>query len=607
MSEFENLQSLYRYLEDEALELISGPEISKLFHNLSKSGPGGLCKENVLLCEWEATAFDVHFEEGDARPADFGKRYDEGAHDYLKQRLAHAHNPVLRSRYSHVLWSIPETKHEEHARTAVESYLELARILGKKALDDPERRFGYHLLLAAGNAYSLAYQIKHRWEEVKSQTRDLVMGFDFASPASFNLRRGLIRLMLDPRKRLKREDFTGVAEVCWKVYQDVRSAGRTETAIEALELGEKVDNRLGTESHEWVTEKAACYEELMGAYRNTPNAFMYCQDALQFYKKAKRWEKVRELEQQYREIKTAMPVATFAEDIDLTEHIDYCKDLARELASRDSLRIIVFLMTVQDLLPRWSELQETVRTYRQETHLNDMLPRSLMDARGHEIQRFSEPNELEYFDILHHYKIHIEVDKLILLRAILEEGFRAGTLTEKSLLDFLREYTWLGMERVFVKPGGRKFHYRWLPLVAPAVHEFSDGMQRQLIGKPLSSDWVLCLDSLIPKLEGMVRELCDSYGITTFCVTSDSKGRKIFKEKDLNALLHEDELKAVVSEDDLFFLKFLLIEHGGYSLRHNIAHCLMLSPQNYLMEHAILAMLALLRLASYQLGDKKGL
>jgi hypothetical protein len=411
--------------------------------------------------------------------------------------------------------------------------------------------------------------------------------------------------MLNSKRKFMKDDFEGVAEVCWHMYQSMLGWKRVETAIEALELGEEVDRRLGSKTHDWISEKACCYEKLMSIYRNTPNELMHCQNALSMHKQAKRWDKVRELEQKYREIKATAPVATFTEEIDLTKHTQRCKQIAEELAEWEFEDIIAFLMKERDLLPTYAKLQAAVEVSRQERHIIDMLPTELMDSRGHVIQHFSTPDELEYFGILRHYEAHLELDKLVLLEEIIVAAFRAGRISGGMLLKFLETHTWLGTKRVFAQPGRQGIEYRWVDLLAPPLDQYFGSLERHVKGISQDSDWVLCVDSLTPKLEGLLREFCESHGITTFLTTTDSKGRQISREKDLNALLHEDDLKGLINQDDLTFFKFLLVEHAGYNLRNKIAHCLMVSPRSYSSDYAVLLIVAIVRLAKYPLGQSK--
>ena len=604
MSQFNELKSLYDYLENHALDHPFGSDIAKLFDDLKRDGTG-LSDDEALACDWEAAVFRVHFLEGDPKYLDSAKDFGQGFHHYLRDRLKETRNPLLNAYYSHVLWVIPNTKHEEYARTAVASYLELLRIFEKRTVDAPEGHFGFALLRAVGNAFSLAYQTNFRWDEVKREIRRLVIEFDSANAASFNLRRGLIRLMLNSKRKFMKEDFEGVAEVCWHMYQSMVGWKRVETAIEALELGKEVDNRLGSKTRDWIGEKAACCENLMRKYRNTPNELMHCQNALMTYKEAKQWDKVRELEKEYCQIKARAPVATFTEEIDLTEHVQRCKQIAGATAQWESEDIIDFLMKERKLLPEYASLQRAVEAGRAETHIIDMMPTELMDSRGHVIQHFSTPNELEYFEILRHYEAHLELDKLVLLGEIIVAAFRAGRISGEVLVKFLETHTWLGTKQVFAQPGRQGTEYRWVDLLVPSLDQYFGSLERHVTGISRDSDWVLCVDSLTPKLEGLLREFCESHDITTFLTTTDSKGRQISREKDLNALLHEDDLKGLINQDDLTFFKFLLVEHAGYNLRNKIAHCLMVSPRSYSRDYAILLIVAILRLAKYPLGQSK--
>ena len=56
---------------------------------------------------------------------------------------------------------------------------------------------------------------------------------------------------------------------------------------------------------------------------------------------------------------------------------------------------------------------------------------------------------------------------------------------------------------------------------------------------------------------------------------SDVKKDGIAREKLLSDFLDEEELKTKFSEDELMFLKFLLVEQAGFNLRHRVAHSLM--------------------------------
>jgi hypothetical protein len=87
-------------------------------------------------------------------------------------------------------------------------------------------------------------------------------------------------------------------------------------------------------------------------------------------------------------------------------------------------------------------------------------------------------------------------------------------------------------------------------------------------------NYILAIDSLTLKIEGILRDFCEFSDITTFSTRREKTGI-IVKEKDVNALLHDTKLKEILGNDNILLLRFLLIEKGGYNLRHNVAHSLM--------------------------------
>ena len=69
--------------------------------------------------------------------------------------------------------------------------------------------------------------------------------------------------------------------------------------------------------------------------------------------------------------------------------------------------------------------------------------------------------------------------------------------------------------------------------------------------------------------------------------------------------LYEEGVKKLFDEDDLLFLRYLLIEKAGLNLRNKVAHSLM-AIHDYNAGSMHLVMLALLRLAKYNFVAKVG-
>lgn len=179
---------------------------------------------------------------------------------------------------------------------------------------------------------------------------------------------------------------------------------------------------------------------------------------------------------------------------------------------------------------------------------------------------------------------------------IIMEAIKERKITFSILLEFLKKYSWYG-KTIEKKIQNQNVKHNWLSLIAPSLLEYFNQM-----GYFLSSgkypNLILCIDSLVLKIEGLIRDLCTYSGITTFYQTTDKQGREIYLEKDLNALLHDEKMIKLIGEDDLLLFKFVLVEKAGYNLRHKVAHSLMYSGE-YQINYANLLFLMLLRLGKF--------
>jgi hypothetical protein len=69
-------------------------------------------------------------------------------------------------------------------------------------------------------------------------------------------------------------------------------------------------------------------------------------------------------------------------------------------------------------------------------------------------------------------------------------------------------------------------------------------------------------------------------------------------------LLRDDEVKGILSADDLIFLQFLFVDKAGWNLRNKVAHTLMREVQEYGLGQMLLLLLAILRLAKNEYGPQ---
>jgi hypothetical protein len=261
------------------------------------------------------------------------------------------------------------------------------------------------------------------------------------------------------------------------------------------------------------------------------------------------------------------------------------------------------LMLDKSLLPKCTDIEKIIAEHDKIFIAHHISSPTVLDRNGHIAQHFTDDDEKKYYSILQQYQW-----QLLLQRRLINEIFltaiQKNKLSADILLDFLNKHSWFGKNLSKRLPNGETIPHNWLNLIAPALQEYFSQMFYCLLN-PITNtpNFILCIDSLTLKIEGLIRDMCQFSGVTTFYQVEDEKKRPVMREKDINRLLREEPIKQLFDEDDLLFFKFLLVEKAGYNLRHDVAHSLMLF-QEYHIDLMHLLILALLRIGKYDFVEK---
>jgi len=616
MENFNDFKPLYDHLEKNVVAYKDPHEIGNLFQKLRDLKHKENKSDEAEKAQWEVDFFSFVIKEGKLNPMFTGTndkgevvkyptldRFGDRTYKYLIERLDSTCNSLLKARYSHILWCSPK-KHAKYAKVALDSYLKVIKIYETKDKKEPQKHYGLEVLGVAQNGYSIASQIKYKVDKIKSELRRLVNTFNFESSSSYALRANLIELMLKERRRFFKKDFVGFEKICWQMSGSLTKAEKIHGAINMLELGEKVDRKLGKKTHDWRKRIAKSYETLMEQAEKGNNlaAVTFCQSALENYRKIKNKVKIKELEKKYSELKNSIKLTEVKTEIDSTEHIKRYRDIAEKIVQSESGEIIKLLMLDKGLVPKYKDMEKVAEEYAKRYPAQYLFPKEVIDQSGHPAQHFSDGDEKKYFSILQQYTWELQF-KIYLINEIFFAAIREDKLSCDILLRFLNRHSWFG-KNISKRLGNKTIKYNWLNLIAPALHEYFLQVHYYFTHPNCSPNLVLSIDSLTLKLEGLIRDICRFSGITTFYMTKNSKDRSIAREKDIHALLYEEPIKRLFDEDDLLFFKFLLVEKAGYNLRHKVAHSFMLF-QEYGINYMHLLILALLRLGKYDFVKKE--
>lgn len=614
-----NLNEAYELLEANAIDEKHAHHLSDIFKNVRDKYFNDKQEVEAKTAQYEIDflSFNIHDnklsflfagtnDKGDPFEYPSLALFTEETFEYLLKRQKEATSPLLKAKYSHILWLSPKKK-IEFAQTAIQSYLELIPIREKQDGEKPKDHYGLQVLEIIGNAFHLALSVNYKVDEVKSEILRVVKNYSFESSSASVIRFRLIDLMLKHKNIFSAADFGGIIPVCEKVTEKLYGEKNKHAVIDMYELICKVEEKLEVSTEPWRRKVAEMWEELSYDREDETNLVSteFCKNAIKHYKILKDTAKVSELEKRFDYLRKNLTLSQFGQEFDLTEMIKGFRQYADELSSKEPFAIIASLINDYSLLPTFDDIEKQAKEHKKSNPLMFLASTSIIDRYGNHSQYFSTDEEQEYYAMLWHYNLSLQISKNHLIREIIFTCVRNQKLTATTILHFLKNYSWLGKELQMQTRGDRMETYSWLNLIAPALNDYFVQLEFFFRNPSNIPNLVLCIDSLTLKIEGMLRDICEFNGVITYELRNDKKGRTISQEKDIHKLLYEEEIKKLFDKNDLLFFKFLLVEKAGYNLRHKVAHSLMTFPE-YNINYMNLLVLAILKFGKYDFVPRQG-
>ncbi len=285
MKTFKNLKSIYKYLEENILNYKHMSEISKIFQDYRDLKFKEKNITEVQIAQWEIDFLSFVITDNKLQPMttytdDKGmpgeypnlKLFDDKTYKYLIKRFESTNNPLLKTRYSHILWHSPE-KNIKYAQEAINSYLQLLEIYKKKDKEFPDKHYGLYILISINNAYYLATQVKYKIKKIKSIIKYLITRYTFKSGTYLRIKKDIIELMIEEKKKFTQKNFIGLEKVCIKMADMKKHDNMPQYAIDLYKLGEKIDFKTGKKTHNWNLLIAESYEKLIDT-KNNKNSFI---------------------------------------------------------------------------------------------------------------------------------------------------------------------------------------------------------------------------------------------------------------------------------------------------------------------------------------------
>ena len=184
------------------------------------------------------------------------------------------------------------------------------------------------------------------------------------------------------------------------------------------------------------------------------------------------------------------------------------------------------------------------------------------------------------------------------LNYVILDGIKSGHLTCKNLLQYFIKHSWIGKPFVRTDLGGHPEVTNWVNQIAPSLSEFFNQVIAWGESKYYTPNFILCIDSLTLKMEGLFRNFSERLNIST------SKGKKKgMQEVLMHDILNRDIIKKYFDEDDMLLFDYVFSSEGELNLRNNVAHSFY-NEREYHPNKMLLLLAVLFRLGKYDVKIK---
>lgn len=587
--DFQNLDEYYEYLENDTnfryLDLNTYKYITALRDKIED-------ENTKKLCSYELFFADFSIEEGKHIP-----KFQSGANayptlelfddnfDYIKTRANKVQNPKYKAKYNHLLWLSPQ-KHIDFAKEAIESYLLLLKNSSFSVDDNLQcLSFGKYFK----NLFILSQTVNYKKDEIISYLVSLLESDKLNDFTKYSL----MDFIIENGKKI---DYSITQK--FFDYSKNKISDLDERVLESylkllVILSQKL--KLKDEINEFH-EKLGDYH--ISQLENEKNkgfiAHHYYTNALEEYKKANNKEKIEQTAVLLEQAKKTIDLKKVSFELEddkynklLNQWWDSTKEKATLLIENGNAKDIYGYLILENLLPKASVLNEEIKPV--------ML--DLVSTMTFDINKNVSKNKS---GAINSYSIHLNNFSINHIWLVVSKGIKSGKISFESLIDYLNNNTWYGQDFTYIDSNNETQGFNWIELLSPSLQSFF--VQTEIDLKTNNHNpqgYILAIDSLILKFEGLLRELSRMIGAQTIEIKDNGTEERIGFDK----LLDNETLKALIPEDDIAFFKFLFTS-SGMNLRNNVAHCFF-TTKNYTSAVMLLLIVALLRLGNYELKTKE--
>jgi len=502
------------------------------------------------------------------------KHFPEEAIEYYKNRANVTNNPILKARYSDVIWELDEDVN--YARLAVIAYLDccpiyftnewdheladsldraitIASMINDQKLIDESLKKHYELIIQLVEERRFRYlleiieSILNRERKVRDQIdyeylisiiESTIVDYSQNVTDSFHLQRS----------------FLGLIEKMWQIRKNENEKRKIKVRIAESFIEEAEWKKVNYPSGNMVATRF--YEMALRAYMDLGN----------FPDKVKEL-KVKIQETNEAALKTEYKVISTEVKIPREKIDDYLKSYK----GRKTTEVFQIMNLDKNLVPSYERSKKDAIEQAKEFVVQHIFPVAIMKGNIC-VKHISEEDEKLEYSTIRNFQMGYRMTAHMLLNEIFALLEKEHPKYIESLAQFLSSSEIIDDERIeIIKHGLRAFE---------------------------DKEYVASIHILIFQIEGLLRDLLGKLDLPTFSYRSNE-----MRERMLSDILETLSQIEGIDKDFLKFIEIYLCDIRGDNYRNDIAHGL-LSLGAFTKENAQLLLLILIKLASYSIVKK---
>jgi len=490
--------------------------------------------------------------------------------NYIKQRFNNTSNPILRNMYLIIILNL-NWNHNEIKLFIDESL----NLLNHYFTTETNVELANDLLMTT---FDKCMSLKYKKEDIKSLIVNYVKA-DFND--IFNIKH-LIELMLSKRKVFKKDDFEGLDDICWDCAQRSRSI----TIIEFLSLGQKISQKLQSNKYKWFDEMGKTYEDFAEERQDSKMVqIIHLSNAMEYYQKGGNPQRIEEISIKLKKAQKEFKPAKISFEFDVSLAVNAIITEIYEKIPLDSNKFLEFLIHDKNefLIPKLEKDDENHKDFVDAAPLLAVSGQLKFDNNRNITQTLKTDDEEERIIDSNNRQYYL---KIKFLNIFLKEMFIYTHDLEIFTYDTVIAYLSNCQKFLNISDGEKPLLYYFKPIIKEYFKQLELGLSNE------EDNYVLFIDSIVSKLEYLVRKLCEIYNISML----KSQGNGTTSEKLLHDFFSDSKFKEVLLENDYDFLKYVLLK-PGLNLRNKSAHAFDLSI--YTFDNANLLLLCFFRLLKY--------